>query len=186
MTERRWPLLHVPTPRSTRGFTLVETALATVLVGGVLVVAMNLVGASRLSQARYADRALASQLAQDLLMEILDQPYDDPDGTSGFGVAVGGITIIRINLDDADDYDDYQESPPTDIHGQVIPGAERFTRSSTVDYVAATAPHIAVSTDTGVKRAVVKVSLGGRELASVTGWRTRAWPSVEAMSGGLP
>ncbi len=172
--------------RHAAGFTLVETAIATVLVGGLLVVAMNMVGASRLTQSRYADRELASVLAQDLMTQILAQPYHDPDGTTGFGVAAGESIALRINLDDSDDFDGYTESPPTDDQGNVLPGLERFTRSVEVDYVRLDSPATISNSDTGVKRMVVTVSLGERQLTHLTAWQTADWPTHDQMSEARP
>ena len=172
--------------RGGRGFTLVETALATVMVGGLMVVAMNLVGASRLSQTRYADRELASVLAQDLLLEVLEQPYTDEEGAGGIGLSVGELLTLRLTLDDSDDYDGYTESPPTDPRGEAIPGAERLTRSVAVDFVLPGDPSKVTASDTGVKRVVVTVSVGEQELASVVGYRTAAWPGPGQMRGATP
>ena len=156
------------------------------LVGGLVVVAMNLVGASRLTQARYADRELASVLAQDLLLEILEQPYADDDGSGGIGLSVGELLTLRLSLDDTDDYDGYEQSPPTDAAGNPIPGSERFTRRVAVDYVLPEDPTKITSTDTGVKRVVVTVGIDQRVLAEVRGFRTSAWPDRLQMREATP
>ena len=168
------------------GFSLVETAIATVLVGGLFVVAMNMVGASRMTQSRYADREQALVLAEDLLNEILDQSYEDPDGGVVFGIEVGESLSLRTSLDDADDYHRFEESPPTDAAGNAIPGAERFTREVVVYWVKAESPNAFRSSETGVKRVAVQVSLGDKLLAELNGIKTSAWPDVDQMSEASP
>lgn len=173
-------------PRNRRGFSLVETAIATVLVGGLFVVSMNMVGASRMTQSRYADREQALILAEDLLNEILSQPYEDPDGGVVFGIEVGESLNLHASLDDADDYHYFTESPPTDAQGNTIPGAERFTRTSVVYWVKAESPAVPYSAETGVKRVVVEVSLGEKKLAQLAGLMASAWPDAAAMAEAAP
>lgn len=170
-------------------FSLVETAIATVLVGGLFVVAMNMVGASRMTQARYADREHALILAEDLLNEILVLPYEDPDGGGGgvaLGIEVGELLSLRSSFDDADDYHGRSASPPTDRDGNTVPGAERFSRSATVQWVGLDDAKTVSPTATGVKKVTVTVSLAGRNLAELSGLRTASWPDADAMSEGTP
>jgi hypothetical protein len=173
--------LHPP------GFSLVETALATVLVGGLLVVSMNLLGASRMTQARYADREQALILAEDLLNEVLAEPYADADGGGiALGLELGELFALGASFDDADDYDGYHEAPPTDADGQPIPGAERFTRTVAVQWVEPDDPDAVSASETGVKRVTVTVSIAGRELAALSGLRAAAWPGPTAQVEAAP
>ena len=167
-----------------RGFTLVEAAIASVLVGGLLVTAMNLLGASRLTQARYADREFALVLADDLLQEILAQPYADPEDDTrlGIGLNVGETLSLRLELNDADDYDGYRDEPPVDGQGNAIAGAAAFYRSVEVQYVDPSAPDTAVSSDLGVKRVRVAVGRGSIELITLTGYVTADWPAADQLS----
>lgn len=182
-------MLH-PGPSHSRtqrpGFSLVETAIATVLVGGLFVVAMNMVGASRITQARYADREQALLLAEDLLNEILAQPYEDPDGDIAFGLEVGELLTLRTSFDDTDDYNRATQSPPTDADGKAIPGAERFTREVVVRWVDPQTPTVSRSSETGIKQVTVRVSRGNQTLAELTGLRAAAWPDADQMSEGMP
>ncbi|MEM9915020.1 MAG: hypothetical protein AAF911_08665 [Planctomycetota bacterium] len=173
-------------PGRSGGFSLVETAIATVLVGGLFVVAMNMVGASRVSQARYADREQGLLLAEDLLNEILAQPYEDPDGGIVFGIEIGESLSLRAGFDDTDDYHSTSESPPTDADGNAIAGAERFTRSVVVQWVDPAEPKAVSPSETGVKRVTVTVDIAGRVMAELSGLRTASWPDAEQMSEGTP
>lgn len=178
--------LSMMTSRNRRGFSLVETSIATVLVGGLFVVAMNMVGASRITQARYADREQALILAEDLLNEIMTLPYEDPDGGIAFGIEVGETLSLRTSFDDADDFHGTSENPPVDADGNPIAGAERFTRNVAVQWVKQDDPQTMDSSDTGVKRVTVTVTLAGRKMAELSGLRTAAWPTINMMSEGTP
>lgn len=176
----------IPIALRRRAFSLVETAIATVLVGGLFVVAMNMVGASRITQARYADREQALLLAEDLLNEILAQPYEDPDGEIAFGIEVGETLTLRTSFDDTDDYHGTSQSPPTRADGKSMPGADRFTRSVVVQWVELDDVAKVSVSETGIKRVTVTVALAGREMAALSGLRAAAWPDVNEMSEGTP
>lgn len=176
----------ISTPDRRRGFSLVETAIATVLVGGLFVVAMNMVGASRITQSRYADREQALLLAEDLLNEILNQPYEDPDGGIAFGIEVGETLTLRTSFDDTDDYHGITEAPPADADGNAIPGAERFSRSVVVQWVEQDDPETVSPSETGIKQVAVTVTLAGKTMAELSGLRSASWPQVGQMSEGTP
>ncbi|MEL7087903.1 MAG: type II secretion system protein [Planctomycetota bacterium] len=176
-----------PPPPRRHGFTLVETALATVLVGGLFVVAMNLVGASRVTQSRFAERDQALLLAENLLQEILAQPYEEPDDTGvAFGLEVGETLALRVDLNDADDYHGYSESPPVDANGNAVPGATAFTRSVQVHWVELDAPETVSPSETGLKRVVVTVRRGGRATVTLRGYVTANWPDARDMEDFAP
>ncbi|MEM9881349.1 MAG: hypothetical protein AAF800_00335 [Planctomycetota bacterium] len=168
------------------GFSLVEAAIATAMTGGLLVVAMNLVGASRMTQWRYAEADHAGLLADGLLGEILGQPYENPDGGAAFGLEVGETLGFRLGFDDADDYHGTSESPPTDPGGNPIPGADGFTRVVQVQWIDPDNPQTVSASETGVKRITVTVSVGNRLLAERRGFRAATWPSPSAMSEATP
>lgn len=183
-------MIYLPAsnPNRRAGFTLVETAIATVMVGGLLVVALNMVGASRITQTRYADRQQALILAEDLLQEVLARPYEDPDEgiTILFGLELGELLSIRINLDDADDYNGYSDSPPEDADGNAIPGAGDYTRSVAVDWVERDDPTTVSASETGVKKVTVAVSKGGRPAVVLRGFVTADWPGADEMEDFSP
>ena len=60
------------------GFTLVEAAISTIIVGGVLVASLNVIGAAAMTRHRLAQRQRARLLAADLMSEIPRLPYADP------------------------------------------------------------------------------------------------------------
>lgn len=97
-----------------RGFTLVEAVLCSAIVAAVLVPALQLVVARSASQITQAEEAQALALAKQLMTEILQCHYVDPDGSDA------GET--RATFDDVLDYKLLSDSPPQSHSGAEIPG----------------------------------------------------------------
>ena len=75
-------------PRVARAFTLIEAIGSVLIVAVMFVAVMSTVGAARMSQYKMSGRSRGTALAQDLMAEILQAPYEDPDGPSA------GITMV--------------------------------------------------------------------------------------------
>ena len=159
------------------GFTLIEAALGSLIVGTLFVAALHTVAASRTTHASQAARAQALLLAQSLMDEVLAQPYEDPDQTPVFGKEPGESAQFRVALDDIDDYRDYSVKPPRDIHGNAI-ASERFRHSCDVKRVKPSNLSGNESSDTGIKRITVTVAHADRVLVELTAYRTPADPWV--------
>ncbi len=173
--------------RRAAGLSLVETAIAVVLVGGLYGVTLHLVGASRGTQLRYADRERGLLMAEALLEEILTMPYAVPAGGSAtLGVDGGEDSNDRATFDDAGDYHNYQEQPPADADGNPLPGAQRFKRKVRIDRVRPASPEQKESTDTGLLRISVTVEVGGRRVAELQGFRSAAWPTARGLAEARP
>jgi len=169
------------------GFTLVETAIATLLVGGLLIVAMNMVGASRVTQASYAHREQAALLAEDFLQEIIGLSYNDPEsGGAMFGIEAGESLSLRSSFDDVDDYHGYLESPLADVNGNVIPRTQNITRRASVQWVMLDDPATVQPAETGLKRITVTVTQSGSATVTLKTYVTDVWPNVDEMVEVLP
>ncbi|KAA0216468.1 MAG: hypothetical protein DYG94_04790 [Leptolyngbya sp. PLA3] len=114
-----------------RGVTMVETVLSTIVVSVLLSGALSAAVSSRGTRVVAEQRAFAVDLADDLLCEILQQAFVDPQTP---GAAPGPDTgeTTRADYDDIDDYSGWQASPPTSIDGTAIAGAEGLTRMVTL------------------------------------------------------
>ena len=77
--------------RQRPGFSLLEAALSSVLVGVLLVAAMRTVAASAVSQRLASEQAVAQALAEGLLAEILPAAYREPDGSSAVAASTSGV-----------------------------------------------------------------------------------------------
>ncbi len=159
------------------GFTLVEAVMSMLIVGLMLVAALNTVGASKIAQSRNAEQNLGPMLAEDLLTEILGQVYEEPDDTPEFGreSEPGGD---RNDWDDVDDYNGWSASPPQNKDGTDIPDLAGWGRSVTVVFVNPGLVDTSAS-DIGHKRIHVTVTHNGRVVSELWGLRTSGWPDYQ-------
>ncbi|MFH0982678.1 MAG: LamG domain-containing protein [Planctomycetota bacterium] len=175
--------------------TLVETVVSIVLVGVMLVAALNTVGASKLGQRKLYDSRQGHELAQALMAEILEQPYADEwqienlksqilvDGTTvsytlGPESAEGGGT--RSTFDDVDDYDGWNETPPRAQDGTVMTELTGWRRSVTVAFVKQDDAGTTRTQDEGAKRITVTVSHDDVPVATLVALCTLGPPPTEA------
>ena len=170
MMSRSCPKMARRLPKT--AFTLVEVVVAMLIVGAMLVAALNTVGASRMSQFKTSQRSRGQQLAADLMAEIIRKEYEDPDGTPLFGCEVGDAGTGRTGFDDVDDYAGWQASPPRCEDGTVIPGLTRYKRSVAVEWVNPQDPNDVQAAATSAKRIIVTVSWNDMPVASVAAVRT--------------
>ena len=151
--------------RCRAGYTLVEVSMSTLMIGIVLVTAMNTAGYATRGQIDNKERAQAKLIANAMLAEILELPYKEPSDTPVFGPESGEV---RATYDDVDDYKLFSDSPPVDKQGAAMAGGVGLTRSVVVNYVQPNNLTATSKTDQGIKRIVISVVRGGTELVSMT------------------
>ena len=161
--------------RRTPGFTLVEAVISIVLVGLLLVAAINTLGATAVSKRNIEHQALGYTLAQDLMAEILNQAYEEPDDTPEFGRESSESGGDREDWDDVDDYEGWSATPPETKDGEPLDGYDQWTRSVEVAFVNPTSLND-LGGNTGVKRITVTASFNGVPAAELVAIRTQAWP----------
>jgi type II secretory pathway pseudopilin PulG len=161
--------------RARSGFTIVEAALSTVVVGVMLVAALQTVASSRAGQYRNAGTARGVFLGASLLTEITAQAYEDPALPPGsFGTLVTEDTGTRRKFDDVDDYHNWSESPPREKDGTVIPGFDGWSRSVRVRWVNPSNPSVVSLVDTRAKLIEVAVEWRGVPVVRLHAVRTAA------------
>jgi type II secretory pathway pseudopilin PulG len=155
-----------------RGLSLIEVVASTMIVSLMAVATLNGLGAATKSAESIGNRAIAVGLADELMSEILQQPYSDPDGSNTFGHETGEPVSPRSAFDDVDDYNTWNASPPQYRDGSVIPNRTGWTQQVQVTRVSPTDPTQISATDQGVKRIRVMISYGGQILADESALRT--------------
>ena len=171
------PKSEIRNPKSQRGLTLIEVVASTMIVGLMAVAALNALGAATKSANSIGNRAVAAGLADELMSEILMQPYSDPDGSPVFGHESGESTSVRSAFDDVDDYDGWVASPPQYRDGTVIPDRTTdWQQRVTVTYVSPTSPTTTSSTDLGAKCIHVQIEYQNQVLAEQYAIRTDTDP----------
>jgi len=154
------------------GLTLVEVIASTMIVSMMAVATLNALGAATKSSDSIGNRAIAAALADELMSEIVQQPYSDPDGSAVFGRETGESASPRSAFDDVDDYDAWTASPPQFRDGTVIPDRVNWRHSVTILRVSPASPTTTSVTDQGVKRIRVTVEFKNQVLADQTAIRT--------------
>jgi MSHA pilin protein MshD len=147
------------------GFSYVEVLVSTLIVGGMMVTAMNLLGSVVKSRTASGNYARAALLAQQMTSEITGVSYIDASSPS-FGPEVGESTGNRSLFDDVDDYHGWTESPLRTRDNVTIANTTGWTRSISVAWVDPTLPSTTVGTDQGVKRITVTIQRSGQTLAT--------------------
>jgi len=149
--------------------------MCVLLVGGVLVVALNTVGDATVGRQKMGDQGRGQLLARDLMTEILQKAYEDPEETPAFGTEASEGTGTRVDFDDVDDYDGRDESPPQEKDGARKAGLDGWRRTVTVELVYPDNLNTkTASTDEGIKRITVDVTFNGVPMASLVAIRTAA------------
>lgn len=170
---------------STRGITLIETCLSTIVVGGLLGASISAVGNLATAQQFSSDRARGHQLAEDILSEAQMLPYVDPTftddqiGPSAAELATGNRSLFN----DADDYANFAEGPPANKDGSTIPGFDGWKRIVTVDWVDPSANYAVSPSTTGFKRITVIVAKHGRKVAELSCIKSAAWNKAVWLNG---
>lgn len=160
--------------RNRGGFGLVETVVATALVGVLMVAALRTVGVSIFTQYKAAERTAGQMLADGLMAEILAKSYADPDSSPQFGPEAGESSTSKANYDDVDDYQGWNESPPQYADGNPMPDLTGWKRSVAVCWVDPSDVSKDKSSDTGAKRITVTVQHNNVTVASRIAIRTAA------------
>ncbi len=155
-------------------FSLAETAISILLVGGLVVVALNTVGASVSGRQFTRNRGRGDLLAHHLMGEILRQAYEEPVDTPIWGRESGESGGSRSAYDDVDDYDGWADSPPEDKDGTDLADLTGWERSVAVEFVDPDSLTTVSATDTGVKRITVTVRRDGVDKAALTSIKTIA------------
>lgn len=161
------PLMRIKTMKW-RGFTILEATMSTLIVAGVMVVALNCVAASRSLRGRTADRIRGQELAMDLLAEVLQQSYQPATQNEP----------KRSLWTDVDHYNGLADSPPQTKNGTSIPDCTGWSRMVTVMSVNPSTLAVTTNGGTGIKRILVNVKKNGVTMASVAGYRTSGWTDV--------
>ncbi len=167
-------------PHVARAFTLIEAIGSVLIVAVMFVAVMSTVGAARMSQYKMSGRSRGTALAQDLMAEILQAPYEDPDTPgAGIGADISEMTSTRAAFDDVDDYDGWYASPPEQRDGTVMPDLSGWSRHVVVAWINASDTTSGVGAETGAKRITVTVKHNAMLMAYLVAIRTSAFPEVD-------
>lgn len=144
------------------GLTLVEVAISTLLVGLVVVASLKSVGAVMRTWQAASDRGEAMDLARELMAEVTQAAYRDPeDSGDALGLNSGESGTTRTDFDDIDDYYGWTASPPEARDGTALTEYTGWSRSVALKKVNQANPAVVLSDasiDVGVRRIAVTVT----------------------------
>jgi hypothetical protein len=121
------------------------------------VAALDGLGSTTRSSELAGNRGIALGLADDLMAEILATSYSDPNSAPGFGLEPGEAAP-RVNFDDVDDFNGWNQKPPKAADGTIIPDRTLYRQRVVVERVVPATPTQATAgTDQGAKRIRVTI-----------------------------
>lgn len=157
------------------GFTLIEAMMSVLIVGGILVAALQVAGTSRVIQYSAAQQSTAQFLAETMMEEVLAKAYRHPGVVAtAIGCDAGESPTSKVTFNDVDDYHNWSESPPQTSDGTPMSGFAGWERTVAVHWVNPFEMDTPLAVDTGVKRITVTVRYQGRQLARCVAVRTDA------------
>ena len=145
-----------------RGFTLVEAMAATLVTAVLLTSAMQLAGGVALGRRMLDDRAIASEIADGLVAEVLAKRYAETAPATTFGRESGEIAGQKSTFDDVDDFDGLTET--TLFTGRTA-AKDGLVATVTVRRADLLAPTGDVGYESGLKRIQIVVTRQGRTIA---------------------
>jgi type II secretory pathway pseudopilin PulG len=154
------------------GLTLIEVVASTMIVSLMAVASLNALAAATKSSNSIGNRAIAAGLADELMAEIMMQPYSDPDGSAVFGNESGESTTSRAAFDDVDDYNGWNASPPKYRDGTTIPDRTNWRQRVVITRVVPSNPTQTTTTDQGAKQIHVTIEYQNQVLADQIAIRT--------------
>ena len=176
LTPARRRVSHRP---SRRGCSLIEAAFSIVIITVMFAAVITSVASARLVRYKTDGRSRGSTLAHDLMAEILQAPYEEPDGPASLGRDPGESGGNRADFDDIDDYDDWVSEPPELKDGTPLSLPAGWSRAVEVRWIVASNLTLISGTETDAKRIIVTVKHKNVTMAQVTAIRTRAFPELD-------
>jgi len=171
--------------RRARGFTLIEAALATGIVGFGVVSMMQLFYACTQQNIVGSNATSAMLLANNVQEAMASLPFNDPvTGRTTFGPESGETTTLAY--DDLDDFDGATFSPPIDSMLEQISDLDRFSQVVSVVPVypnklrsnGGATLEISKTTYTGAVRVTVRILQDGPDGTAGEIYRT-SWVRVD-------
>lgn len=155
------------------GLSLIEVVVSTVIVAFIVSAAMQTVAIAVSTRNRTTELQLGPALAMDLLNELLQKPYADPDvASTSIGLDLGEGSSNRLAFDDLDDFHGWSTSSPVKPDGSAMPIGAGWQRQVAVAFLDPSNMS-ASGTDLGLKKITVTVVSPGGESNVVEALRSR-------------
>lgn len=160
--------------RTIRGFSMIEVAIATAVLGMVAAAALHVVGLNAKRAAAATERVRAHELADLLMHEILSRPFLDPEDEGAFGLDSGELFGKRAGFDDVNDYNNYIEMVPTDVYDAKLNVPGTWSRTVAVTPIDPWTMANTTGPEIGLVRVTVLVFNQNREVVRLIAYRSLA------------
>lgn len=172
-------ITHQAKHRERAGFTLVETAMGSVVVAILLGAGLTAVTQATKARKIAQERALAQAYAQEIIEEIASKEYWDADEyMPPLGIDPGEVAGNRATYDDCDDYAGLTMSPITLESGDALSDLT-WQAKINVHWVRADDFTIEWPKESGLKCIVVEIYKKGRRVLGTSALRSSAWEDVK-------
>ncbi len=122
-----------PNRRSSRAFTVMETTLATIIVGLAVLSIVKLITAVT-QQNFYAQKTTTAEMLANNMRELMaGMPFNDPATGTHLGPDSGETSVSQYN--DVEDFNGFTANPPIDAQRQPINGLPDWQQSVTVTHI---------------------------------------------------
>jgi hypothetical protein len=114
-----YPTHRAPRPRRRRGFTLIEAATTTVIIGVGCVAMLQLLGAGTMANHQGTEGTVAMNLAGNVREAMAGLAFSDLTSPTHWGPEDGETTVKKYN--DLDDFDGWSSAPACPIDAKRDP-----------------------------------------------------------------
>jgi len=160
-----------------RGFTLMETGLATIIIGLSVMSVMELLAKGTISNYDGAQQTTAINLAKNIREMCLDLHFTDPVTPNNWGLDAGESASNPSTINDLNDLDGLSFCPPLDSRKVPIAGWTDWTQSIVVHSVDPNRLTLDVPDGTTpANRITVTISHKGQALYTMTWYAFDAAP----------
>lgn len=155
------------------GFSLVEVIVSALIVGVMLVAALETAGAVFHTERQNANRLIGPNLAMELMTEVLARPFEDPEvDDTNLGNTEDGTISTRDDFDDVDDYDGWIEVGIRDRLGVSNTELTGWQRQVGINWVEP-ATGVVSNSYTPLKRITVTVTSPTGEQTQLSAYRAK-------------
>lgn len=152
------------------GFSIIECVMSVVVVGVLTVASTAVFGTIARARLAQTESRLGTLLAQQLMAEVVQQPFQQPGTTPGFGPRSGQT---RATYDAVDCYNGYTAGPPVSIAGTALAGYTGWTQRVAVSFVSNASPMTDTNTTSTLKKITVTVTSPSGRPYVLVGWRSK-------------
>jgi len=146
------------------GLSYVEVVVSITILAILTVAAMELFGNLGRSKSAILSQDEGNYLAIEMIREIMQKYYQDPNNSDEFGIGADEIKPNRRQMDDVDDYHNWSQSPPQDRRGTSLTQYAHLTRSVQVRYVEADDFSETAENDEGFKEVTITIKNQGNPI----------------------